>query len=89
MNYHSRKFLNSKQGIAAIECFAEMSTTWSNVNVKITDCNRMVSLDFDFNNMKAYKEKRAKLLLIINELQELRMAIDNKMADPAFKKGMK
>jgi hypothetical protein len=89
MNYHSRKFLNSKQGIAAIECSAEMSTTWSNVHVKIADCNKSVSLDFDFSGMKAYKEKRAKLLLIINELQELRMAIDNKMQDPEFRKGMK
>ena len=89
MNYHSRKFLNTKQGIAAIECSAEMSSMWSNVNVKIADCNRAVSLDFDFNGMKAYKEKRAKLLLIINELNALCMAIDNKMADPEFRKGMK
>jgi hypothetical protein len=89
MNYHSRKFLNSKHGIASIECTADMSSTWSNVNVKIADCNRAVSLDFDFSSMKTYKEKRAKLLLIISELQELSMAIDNKMADPEFRKGMK
>jgi len=39
--------------------------------------------------MKGYKEKRNKLLLIIDELNKLRMAIDNAVADPAFKKGMK
>lgn len=89
MNYHSRKFLNSKKGIAAIECSAEMESKWCNVGVKITDCNRTVNLDFDFNSIKDFKEKRNKLLLIISELQELRMAIDNKMEDPAFKKGMK
>ncbi len=89
MKYYSRKFLNSKQGMAAIECSAEMSTNWSDVNVKITDCNRAVSLDFDFSSVKAYKEKRAKLALIISELNELCIKIDNKMADPEFRKGMK
>ena len=89
MIYHSRKFLNSKKGIAAIECSAEMESKWCNVGVKITDCNRMVNLDFDFNTIKDFKEKRAKLLILISELQELRMAIDNKMADPMFRKVMK
>lgn len=89
MNYHSRKFLNSKKGMAAIECSADVLPHWSDINVKITDCNRSVSLDFDFNNMKTYKEKRVKLLLIINELQELRMAIDKIVANPEFRKGMK
>lgn len=89
MNYHSRKFLNSKKGIAAIECFAEMESKWCNAGIKITDCNRMVNLDLDFNNIKDFKEKRNKLLLIISELQELRMAMDNRMADPAFKKVLK
>jgi len=89
MIYHSRKFLNSKKGIAAIQCHADMASKWCDVGVKITDCNRMVTLDFDFHGIKEFKEKRAKLLLIISELQELRMAIDNKMSDPEFRKGMK
>ena len=89
MTYHTRKFLNSKQGIAAIECSAEMSTKWCDIGVKITDCNRMVNLDFDFSDAKGYREKRTKLALLINELDALLDHIDNKMADPAFKKGMK
>ena len=89
MTYHSRKFLNSKKGVAAIECSAEMESKWCNIGVKITDCNRMVNLDFDFNGIKEFKEKRAKLLLIIWELNALLTAIDTKMADPVFRKGMK
>ena len=89
MIYQSRKFLNSKKGVAVIECSADMSSKWCDINVKIADCNRVVTLDFDFSDMKGYKEKRAKLLLIIDELNKLRMAIDNTVADPAFKKGMK
>lgn len=89
MNYYSRKFLNSKKGIAAIECSADMESKWCNIGVKISDCNKTVNLDFDFNTVKDFKEKRTKLLLIIDELQELRRIIDNKMAEPEFKKGMR
>jgi hypothetical protein len=89
MNYYSRKFLNSKKGIAAIECSADMESKWCNIGVKISDCNKTVNLDFDFNTVKDFKEKRAKLLLVISELQELRRMIDNKMAEPEFKKGMR
>ena len=89
MNYHSRKFLNSKKGIAAIECSAEMESKWCNVGVKITDCNRTVNLDFDFNSIKDFKEKRTKILLIIAELNALLQAVDKRVADPAFKKGMR
>lgn len=89
MNYYSRKFLNSKKGIAAIECSADMESKWCNIGVKISDCNKTVNLDFDFNTVKDFKEKRTKLLLIIAELQELRRIIDNKMAEPEFKKGMR
>jgi hypothetical protein len=89
MNYHTRKFLNPKKGVAAIECYADMSSKWCDISVKIADCNKVVSLEFDFSDMKEYKEKRAKLLLLINELQQLRLVIDNTVANPEFKKGMK
>lgn len=90
MKYQSRKFLNPKTGIAAIECSAEMmSSTWCDVNVKITDCNRAVNLQFDFNDVKGFKEKRAKLTLIINELSALLKLLDDKMADPEFRKSLK
>lgn len=89
MNYYSRKFLNAKEGVAAIECAANLSSTWCDVNARISDCNKTVSLEFDFNTVKKYKEKRAKLLLIITELNALLTAMDTKMADPEFKKDMK
>lgn len=89
MNYYSRKFLNAKKGAAIIECSAEMSTNWCNVSVKITDCNRAVSLDLDFNSIKTYKEKRNKLELLVTELNELLVAVDNKMEDNEFRKALK
>ena len=89
MIYQSRKFLNSKKGIAAIECTADMSSKWCDINVKIADCNKVVTLDFDFSDMKGYKEKRKKLLILITELNKLRVMIDNTVATPEFRKGMK
>ena len=89
MTYHSRKFLNSKTGIAAIECHADMASKGCFVTVGISDCNRTVNLDFDFSDAKGHKEKRAKLSLIIYELQALLEHIDIKMSDPEFRKGMK
>ena len=89
MNYYSRKFLNAKEGVAAIECAANMSSTCCDVNTRISDCNKTVNLEFDFNTIKKYKEKRAKLALLINELNALLTAIDTKMEDPEFRKGMK
>jgi hypothetical protein len=89
MKYQSRKFLNPKTGVAAIECSAELTHKWFDINVKITDCSRAVNLQFEFSDIKGYKERRAKLILIINELSALLASIDDKMADPAFRKSLK
>lgn len=89
MTYHSRKFLNSKKGVAAIECRADMASKWCDVTVQISDCHKTVNLEFDFSDAKGHKEKRAKLSLIINELHALLEHIDIKMSDPEFRKGMK
>jgi hypothetical protein len=89
MNYYSRKFLNPKKGVALIECSAEMQHGWSNVCVKITDCNRTISLDIDFDSFKTYKEKRTKLTLMISEIQSLLTYVDDKVKDPEFRKAMK
>ena len=89
MTYYSRKFLNSKNGVAAIQCHADMASKWCDVTVQISDCNKTVNLEFDFSDAKGHKEKRAKLSLIINELHALLEHIDIKMSDPEFRKGMK
>lgn len=89
MTYYSRKFLNSKKGVAAIQCHADMASKWCDVTVQISDCHKTVNLEFDFSDAKGHKEKRAKLSLIINELHALLEHIDIKMSDPEFRKGMK
>ena len=71
VNKTTRKFLNKKDGLAAIECRIEVSNYSVNADVAITDCNRKVSLDFCIYEAKEYDVKLAKLELIINELAEM------------------
>jgi hypothetical protein len=74
IKHHSRKFLNKNHGIAAIETSIE-SYTWSSgvdATVKISDCNRQVSLDFSVYEKKDLSCSVDKLNLIINELCKFR-----------------
>lgn len=70
--YHSRKFLNKTNGMAAIEVNADYSAWNFDCNVTLTDCNRRIDLDFGMWGAKNIKEKLAKLDLLINELTSLR-----------------
>jgi len=76
LTYNSRKFLNKKIGVAAVETYISLDTFDSGVNasIDISDCNRKVSLDFYvYNyNKKIVKEKLDKLDLLINELTAFR-----------------
>lgn len=66
--YRSRKFLNSKHGLAAIEAHCYV-TDWSmEADVTLSDCNRNINLEFSVWKEKDYAEKSKKLSLIINEL---------------------
>jgi hypothetical protein len=70
--YHSRKFLNKKHGMAAVEIDARY-TAWNfDCSVTLTDCNRRIDLDFAMWEAKAVKEKLTKLDLLISELTSLR-----------------
>jgi len=71
VKYHSRKFLNKKQGVAAIECDAELADYSCYASVTISDCSRRISLDFTSYDAKEFDDKHAKLVSIINELFEL------------------
>ena len=71
VNKVTRKFLNKKEGLAAIECGIDVSNYCVNAGVSITDCNRKVSLDFCIYDAKEYDAKLAKLELVINELAEM------------------
>ena len=76
VNKVTRKFLNKKEGLAAIECGIDVSNYCVNAGVSITDCNRKVSLDFCIYDAKEYDAKLAKLELVINELAELYTTMD-------------
>jgi len=71
VKYHSRKFLNKKKGVAAIECDADFSDYSCYASATISDCNRQVSLDFTSYDAKEFDVKLRKLGLVINELFEL------------------
>jgi hypothetical protein len=77
IKYHSRKFLNKNQGIAAIETNVESYTLSSGIDatVTISDCSRQVSLDFSIYDKKDVSVKIDKLSLLINELTKLRDVI--------------
>ena len=66
--YHSRKFLNKKTGMAAIECDVSINDHSIYASSVISDCNRQVSLDFTAYNIKELDDRLTKLSLLIGEL---------------------
>jgi len=70
--YHVRKFLNKKNGMAALEIHANYEAWNFNCDVTISDCNRRIDLDFNMWGAKQVKEKLVKLDLLIDELTALR-----------------
>ena len=82
--YQSRKFLNSKYGLAAIEVNCNVCDWSMDVDVTLSDCNRNISLDFNVYREKDYNERIKKLSLIIDELLAVQSFMnDNK--DSFFK----
>jgi hypothetical protein len=70
--YHSRKFLNKKNGMAAIECTGHVSIYSMDVDIAISDCSRKVNLDFYAHSPKEAKEKLDKLDLLLSEIAAAR-----------------
>ncbi len=70
--YHSRKFLNKKNGMAAIECTGSVSTYSMDVEIAISDCSRKVNLDFYAHSPREAKEKLDKLDLLLSEIAAAR-----------------
>jgi len=69
-----RKFLNKKEGLAAVETYVTTDFDSISASVEISDCNRKINLDFYTysNSIKDNKEKLDKLDTLINMLQEFR-----------------
>lgn len=73
---YKRFWLNNKKGTAFCELEIEPDgPRYTNVYVKLADCNRQISLDFSFNK-KTKKERLAKLDRFIASLQELRTEME-------------
>lgn len=71
--FHSRGFLNQDKGMAAYEYKAEWyHTNFSFASFSISDCNRVVNLDFDFKNEKDKLDKQYKLDTLITQLKQFR-----------------
>ncbi len=66
--YRSRKFLNKKEGIDAIETKVSCTGNFLEATVTIADCYRRVELSFSSHSKAARKEMQGKLNLLINEL---------------------
>jgi len=73
----TRKFLNKKEGLAAIQ--TEFSSgSWSlGGDIIISDCNRNVNLDFYVHDEKDLTNKLYKLDLLIDELIQYRMLMQD------------
>jgi hypothetical protein len=89
VDYTSRKFLNPKQGMAAIECSVSTSTfSSSNIGATITisDCSRQAQLEFDVYSKADAKAKLAKLNLIVEELRKFKEQLETAIAQAEFKR---
>lgn len=71
--YHSRKFLNKKEGIAAIESTVASWDLGDGIdgNITISDCNRNVSLDFSVYDVDDLPTKYMKLGLLLEEVKNM------------------
>ena len=69
--HYVRKFLNKRDGMAAIEVSADDTYAYKENILALSDCHRTITLDFGFKDKKDKKEKLDKLANIITELQRL------------------
>ena len=86
-NYTSRKFLNPKQGMAAIESSVSTSTFSSNnidATITISDCGRQVQLDFSMYKKEDAKARIAKLNLLGEELRKFKEQLESAIAKAEF-----
>lgn len=75
--YYSRKWLNSKEGTAYIECYASNDlSSYKDFAFKLADCHKAVTIDLSFHDNKGKTERVKKISLIIDELINLKLAIE-------------
>lgn len=80
---HSRKFLNKREGIAAIEVrFGHEQSIWTggwDAGISINDCHRAINLDFCAYSERNVDDVINKANILIDEITKLRDAmLDNR-----------
>jgi molybdate-binding protein len=88
VNYTSRKFLNPKQGMAAIECSVASgaySSSAVDATITVSDCSRQAQLDFGVYSKADAKARIAKLNLLGDELRKFKEQLENAIAQAEFK----
>lgn len=82
---HSRKFLNKREGIAAIEVrFEHEQSIWTggwDASVSINDCHRSVNLDFCAYSEKDVDTVINKATILIAEITRLRDVMNENRKD--------
>ena len=78
----TRKFLNTNQGIAAMQCHVSRTTYgeerdygYVDADISISDCNRSVMLDFNINDKKDVAQKLAKIDQLIVDMVKFQTAL--------------
>lgn len=75
LKHLSRKFLNKKDGLAAIQCNVDSylgDIVPFEASVTISDCFRRVTLDFGAYEKKQFQPSLDKLNMLIDELSKMR-----------------
>jgi hypothetical protein len=80
-DYYSRKFLNKKKGMAAIEIVGDRSkrkpaASYTDAAVTISDCHRQITLDFYLDakySKRDIPDTLNKLDILIDELTKFRV----------------
>jgi hypothetical protein len=89
VNYSSRIFLNKKTGMAAMQVNFDVTATYVDSSIVLSDCGRQVNIDLDSHTAKGFGERQLKLHVIIHELMKLEDQMAIYRDSPDFKKAYK
>lgn len=74
--YYKRGFLNKTEGVAAYAAWVQsFNTNFTYADFTISDCNRQVKLEFEYQDDKQKKLIKHKIDTLIKELSAFREAL--------------
>jgi hypothetical protein len=78
-----RGFLNTEEGLAAFEAKVDYyNPDFVYGSFEITDCNRKISLNFDFTDSKEKENTKFKIDTLIKELEDFRKEVFEQTSNP-------